>query len=84
MMVDNENSIKSCVIHPRMPASVFDFFLRMKVVYHLNCVVARNACWFTMAMMSDGIDSQMMLHIIVSQKEVKYEVITALPKTIEK
>ena len=39
------------------------FFLRIltEVVYKLNCVVARNVCWFTMATLSDGIDSQMML-----------------------
>ena len=41
------------------------FFLRIlpEVVYKLNCVVARNACWFTMAALSDGIDSQMKVKI---------------------
>ena len=34
-----------------------------------NYVVARNACWFTMATLSDGIDSQMMLRIIRESKK---------------
>ena len=46
--------------------SQIDFFLRilLEVICKLNCVVARNSCWFTMATLSDGIDSQMMLRII--------------------
>ena len=49
---------------------VSNFFLRIlpEVVYKLNCVVGRNACWFTMATPSDGIDSQMMLGIIRESK----------------
>ena len=64
----------SYVIHPRMlrnvQRQVSNFFLRIlpEVVYKLNCVVARNASWFTMATLSDGIDSQMMLRIIRESK----------------
>ena len=68
IVVDNENPMNSYVIHPG--TSGLNFFLRIlpEVVYKLNCVVARNAYWFTMATLSDRIDSQMTLRIIRESK----------------
>ena len=53
------------------------FFLRIlpEVVCKLNCVAAaRNSCWFTMATLSDGIESQMMLRIIRSIAEKCFDI----------
>ena len=34
------------------------------LIYEMDCAAARNACWFTMATLSDGIDSQIILRMI--------------------
>ena len=57
IVVDNKNPVNK---------SGLNSFLRilLEVVYKLYCAVAGNAHWFSMATLSDGIDSQMMLRII--------------------
>ena len=76
-ITDNENSVNSYLSNldpstnaTKCSTSGLEFFLRIlsEVIYKLNCVVACYACWFTMATLSDGIDSQMMLCIIRESK----------------
>ena len=63
-----------CNLDPSTNAATsgLEFFLRIlpKVICKLNCAVARNSCWFTMATLSDGIDSQMMLCTTIRESKM--------------
>ena len=64
---------------------VSKIFLKIlpEVVNKLNCVGARNACWFTMATLDDGTDSQMMLRIVRESKMTKLQAYLDIDMAIE-